>query len=242
MKNIEVIQRVQSLYSKGVDSDDSRLTRRHIFNKLQTVRAKLLTQEVNKKQKVSQWNYQVLPCVELIKVSAHQCGCLPQLGCYYYRTKHKLPDPIVSYQAHLLQSVTTLNGEVQFAPTTWKGKKWKSGSKYTSGKPDYFIRDSYLYLTSNKNDLKIITIEGLWEDILKVDSFPSYCDEIADPCTDEVTTTVDCESILDKEFPLDLDMIDTCILMSAQELVELFNRQREDRTNNTADNINTNEK
>ena len=34
MKIKEIIQRVQSLYSKGVQSDDTRLSDRHIYNKM----------------------------------------------------------------------------------------------------------------------------------------------------------------------------------------------------------------
>ena len=42
----DLIQRVQSLYSKGVESDDSRLTRRHIYNKLLSVRSTLIFNKV----------------------------------------------------------------------------------------------------------------------------------------------------------------------------------------------------
>ena len=41
----EVIQRIQSLYSKGVQSDDSRLRPRHIYNKLLSTTAKLYEQQ-----------------------------------------------------------------------------------------------------------------------------------------------------------------------------------------------------
>ena len=82
----EVIQRIQSIYSKGVQSDDSRLRSRHIYNKLITVTAKLYEQQKNKKQKVNQWSYQVLPCVELIKTPIHECPCVPTLGCTIFRT------------------------------------------------------------------------------------------------------------------------------------------------------------
>ena len=75
MKIGEIVQRVQSLYSKGVHSDDSRLSARHIYNKLLTVRARLISQEAKKKQKISQWNYQTISCIELIKVPAHECPC-----------------------------------------------------------------------------------------------------------------------------------------------------------------------
>jgi len=55
----EIIQRVQSLYSKGVQSDDVRLEDRHIYNKMITVRSKLISQEAKKRQKINQWNYQI---------------------------------------------------------------------------------------------------------------------------------------------------------------------------------------
>ena len=94
MKIGEIVQRVQSLYSKGVHSDDSRLSARHIYNKLLTVRARLISQEAKKKQKISQWNYQTISCIELIKVPAHECPCLPPIGCDMLRSKYKLPKPL----------------------------------------------------------------------------------------------------------------------------------------------------
>ena len=38
----DIIQRVLSLYNKGLQSDDNRLKPRHIYNKLITVRSLLL--------------------------------------------------------------------------------------------------------------------------------------------------------------------------------------------------------
>ena len=66
MKVHEIIQRVQSLYSKGCQSDDSRLSPRHIYSKLVSLRSKYISQQAKKKQKINQWNFQTLPCVELI--------------------------------------------------------------------------------------------------------------------------------------------------------------------------------
>jgi len=87
MKINELIQRIQSLYSKGVQSDDTRLSNRHVYNKIKTVRSKLVSQEAKKKQKISSWNYQPIPCIELIKVDAHDCPCIPPVGCKILRSK-----------------------------------------------------------------------------------------------------------------------------------------------------------
>ena len=48
MKIGEIAQRVQSLYSRGVESDDTRLMQRHIYNKLLTTRAKLISEQAKK--------------------------------------------------------------------------------------------------------------------------------------------------------------------------------------------------
>lgn len=67
----EVIQRIQALYSKGVKSDDSRLSSRHIYSKLKSTRGRLLYEKVNKRQFIASINYQVLACVELEIGRAH---------------------------------------------------------------------------------------------------------------------------------------------------------------------------
>lgn len=232
MKIGEIIQRIQSIYSKGVQSDDSRLTARHIYNKMLTVRAKLIKQQANKKQKISQWNYQTLPCVELVKASAHECPCLPPIGCKILRTKHPIPKPITDLSKHLIQSVTSIDGSVVYSETSWVEKKYKNSNKYTANKPDYFIKDGYLYITHLKG-AEVISIAGVFEDPIEVENFPSYCEN-------DIGTYDDCNSPLEKEFPIDNDMIDTLIEITTRELPMLFSQNIEDLTNDSKDsNIKT---
>ena len=130
----EVIQRIQSLYSKGAQSDDSRLTSRHIYNKMLTVRSKLLSQEAKKKQRVSQWNFQTISCVELIEAPVHECPCVPPIGCKIYRTREPLPEPLTNLNNHLIQSVTSLDGNIIYADIEWTELKYQYTNKYTAQK------------------------------------------------------------------------------------------------------------
>ena len=132
MKVEELIQRVLSAYNKGVQSDDNRLTPRHIYSTILSVRSKLLSEESEKKQKVNQWNYQTLPCVELIKTYPNECPCIPPIGCMILKSKYKLPRPLTNYDSHLIQSVSSLDGSIMFSETSWNEKKYKKGNKYTS--------------------------------------------------------------------------------------------------------------
>jgi len=225
----EIIQRVQSLYSRGAQSDDSRLTSRHIYNKLLTVRSKLLSQMANKRQMISQWNYQTIPCVVLEKAQKHECPCAPPIGCDIYRTTEPLPEPVATLDHHMIQSVTSIEGSTVYDEIGWTEAKYKKGNKYTASKPDYFIRNKYLYVIQKKG-ATVIAITGLFEDPFAALTFPSDCGD----CTD---CENDCDSPLEMEFPIDLDMIDTLVEMSAQELLFVFGQAKEDKDNNSSDDV-----
>lgn len=232
MKVEEIIQRVQSLYSKGVQSDDTRLSSRHIYSVLLSVRSMLITQKINKRQFLSRWIYQTLNCVELIKAEPYECPCLPSIGCEILRTKFPLPKPLSGLiQGHIIDSVTSLDGSIIYSETTWKAKKYKKGNKYTADKPDYYIKDDYLYITTSRGP-KAIAISGIFEDPVEVESYPNICGN------EDCKECIDCGSALSKDFQIDKDMERSLIQLASEELLELFSRGREDITNNSKDNSN----
>lgn len=221
----ELIQRVQSLYSKGVQSDDSRLKPRHIYSKLLSARNTLLTQQLNKNQKISNFTYQVLPCVELIKADIHECPCLPPVGCCIWRTKHQLPRFLTGLDFNMIKSVTSLDSNTRYSEIQWEEKKFKAVEKYTSRKPDFFLRNNYLYITDRDTvQERVITIEALFYDVIEAARFPSYCPQET------------CKSNLDFDFHYG-EKIDTLIEIAYDELVNRFNQNQEDASNNTRDNL-----
>ena len=219
----EIIQRIQSLYSKGAQSDDSRLTSRHIYNKMVSLRSKLITQEAKQKQKVNDWNYYPLPCVELIKAPIHECPCLPPIGCSILKSKHRLPKPMSNLFKHLIRSITNLDGTIVYDPTEWGKLKYKKGNRYTKISPEYWIRNGYLY-TVYKSGPKVLTVDMLPEDPMEAYLFPSYCGN-EDTCVDPMKMI----------FPIDHDMVDTLVELASKELISLFSQNREDLTNTTTD-------
>lgn len=225
MKIEEIIQRIQSLYSKGVHSDDSRLSARHIYNKLLTVRSRLISQEAKKKQKISQWNYQPISCVELIKVPSHECPCLPPVGCEILRSKYKLPKPLSGLSSTLIQSVTTVDRLTKISEVSINAMKSLAGNKYASKALNYFIEDGYLYI-STPTKLQFIRVIGLFEDPIEASKFETYCG-----CED-------CDSCIDyqkEEFPIDNDLVDPLIELTIQELIILFSQSVADNSNNSSD-------
>lgn len=224
----EVTERIQSLYSKGVQSDDSRLSTRHIYSKLSSVRVKLLTEKVNKKQSISPWCYSIIPCVEMVEVKPNQCPCETPPGCKILRSKHKIPTIMTSYSGLIINSITSINLGKIYSIIDVKEFKNKKGNRYTSNDADAFFYDNYLYLSTRKAS-EIVSIEALCEEIFEVFNFPNSCVEECQDCG--------CESFLDVDFKLDQDTLETAIELSVQELIGIFNQNREDQKNNTKDNL-----
>lgn len=225
----EIIQRVQSAYSRGLQSKDTRLTARHIYSATSSGRATLLSQQYNKNQKVNQWSYQTLKCVELIKAPIHECPCIPSAGCMVLRSRFKIPQPISGIDKHLIQSVTSLDGSIRFDEGAYETSKYMDGNKYTAIKPDYYFRNEYLYVTTLKN-LKVISVTGLFNDVVVAHQYSSFCPE-CDDCN--------CNDIMGMEYPMDGDLITALIQLAHQELIGLMKQMTEDRSNNAKDDTGT---
>lgn len=233
MKIRELVQRVQSNYSKGVHSDDTRLRPRHIYSTALSVRSVLIEQKVNKNKEISQWMYQNLECVEMINSPLSDCPCVPPTGCVFLRSKQKLPEPITGLQNTMIASVTSISG-YKFDKTTFEDFEYEENRKYSSKKLKYFIKNQYLYILA-KNYPEVVTVRGMFNDPLAYKNFTSCgCEE------DEISEN--CESILDSEFTIDAELLEYLIENVSSKLVDEFNTRKEDQTNNSMDNnLNQNE-
>lgn len=218
----EAINRVQSLYSKGAASDDTRLSSRHIYSKLKSARSFLLTRELNKNKKLSERNIEYIECMPLQKALPYECPSIPKLGCTILRTECKIPKFISNKYGDYITSVTSIDGSYTFSPTTFEEKKYKAANKYTSGAIDYYTKNDYLYITS-KEVIPAITVGGIWDDIT------NYSCNV---CT---KGSVNCSDIKDKDFKVDAYLEEPIIELAVNELVNLFNRNPEDLENDSKD-------
>jgi hypothetical protein len=227
MTNGEIIQRVLNLYSKGIPSDDARLSRRHVYSKLNSVRSRLIVQKLNKKQDISRFAYYTVPCIELVKVPIHECDCIPALGNYISRSKYQLPTVINDIiNGDVIESVTGMDGTLNFSASTWTTAKYIKGNKFTANSKFFYIKNKYLYV-SPVDEIELVTMTALWEDPVLAMSFTSYCN-----CDNDVTT---CTSPLDMEFVTDPDLIEPILQLTIEELVGVFTKTNEDITNDTKD-------
>ena len=232
-KRIDVISRIQSMYSKGTASDDSRLSARHIYSKMKTSRSFLLKRELDKRksaQSISEWNIQTIPCVSMVLVPPHECPCAPPVGCKILRSECPIPKPIQSnLTGPYLTDVTSLDGGIIFTATTWSRKKYRNADKYTASKPDYFLRDEYLYITVN-TDLEAICLSGIFEDPDQAELFIEEC-TCAEDCVDP---EINCQAYYDKFLDMDEYLVEPLIDLVMKELLMLA-QIPSDNTNNAID-------
>lgn len=223
MKIEELIYRIQNLYSRGNPSDDSRLSNRLIYNKLIGIRSLLLSQEANKKQKISRWNFQQISCIELIEVPTHDCPCIPPIGCKMLRSRYKLPKPLTGINGHLIESVFTIDKQIKIDEIPFTAYSYQKGNKYTAKKTNFFIHNDYLYLTTPSR-IRVVSLIGLFEDPVIASSFSGYCDD--KDCKD-----CHCKDYLQEEFPIEASKIDTLVEMSVTELLQIFGTAHKDNYN-----------
>ena len=227
MKIGEIVQRVQSLYSKGVASDDSRLSNRLIYNKMLTVRSRLVVEQAKKKQRISRWNYQTISCIELIEVSTADCPCVPPPGCTIMRSRYKLPKPLSDLSRSLIDSVMTIDRGIKLNEITINAVNASRGNKFAKKSINYFIEGGYLYV-STPTTISLIKVIGIFEDPIKASQFESYCPNFESKCLD----------FMEEEFPLDEDMLDVLVQLTVEEVVTVFAQSRQDDRNDGVDNSN----
>lgn len=224
----EVIQSVQSMYSRGLQSVDSRLSSRHIYSELKRSRADVIIQKSNKNQPIVQWAYQTIDCVELVLSSPFECPCITDTGCMVLRSKYKFPTPLTAISGDLIQSITSLDGDLSIDKTTFATHKYAKGNKFTSKKPRFYFYNEYLFITVLKR-LEVVSVSLLAEDFIEAWQYPSACEDCEDCCVD----------IYERPFPLDSQNIKTVVLMTSERLINTFLQMQKDNNSDAMDNIGT---
>jgi len=227
MKIIELIQRVQSLYSKGVQSDDSRLTSRHIYNKLISSNNFLTNKKLSKNINLSD-NYYYNLKIEIENSPLFKDICILPATCNISKSICQIPDVQIFKNKYIIKFISSLDGEVKFNYIDFNNLKYLSGNKYTKNKQWYFIKDKYIYFIHSYKMKKVI-INAYFKDITQALTYN---------CNDDYK----CIDILEQEFPTDDDMIEPIIELTLKELVSEFSVIREDLTNDNKDSLLQNSK
>ncbi len=221
----EAIERLESIYNKGVKSKDSRLSSRLVYSALLSGRSELIRQMSNKNQYLGDWIYQTLYKVELEYKPVNTANIGLKIE-NILKGKKQLPKLVSDMDSSLIRSVSDLENNSSFSITSWANNKYNQGNQYTANKPRFYIRDGYPYITQLKL-LPAITLEAVFEDPLEVYTY--NLDNFTD-CPD-----CQCKAAKDIDFPIDRNLITPMLKLAYTELIILMSQMVEDRNNNAAD-------
>lgn len=212
----EYIDQVQELYSKGIKSFSSRLSNRHIYATMVSMRKTLISQKAKKKQTVSSWSYQTFE----IKMNYNA-------KCNASVSEESLPKSLTDYNRDLIKSVRTIDGMENISQIEPESVKYMKGNKYTSKMLRYYIQNGFLYINKNIGP-KILEVTMLADDPLDIYNIEKNC------------SGDECSSPLDMDFPIDGDLEQTLIEMCSIRLVQQFQAYgRQDIYNNLKEDIQT---
>lgn len=170
----EVTSRLRNQFKSS--KYDAFMTDRFIYSMIMK-HAKMLMRRQDSLNKLMKFNsiFQSLDFMELIDVDRAQAGCRGIVtGCYFKRTKTKLPALMEGYWGPLLRSVTSIDLSQDVTPTypnSFEQMSKQKTFKYNTRKY-YWYLDGYLYFPNLNWDA--VRIEGVFEgDVSKYNCDPS---------------------------------------------------------------------
>jgi hypothetical protein len=161
----EAVSRVRNTL-KAV-KEDPFLTDRVIYSSLIKYGQTLLKREDNqfKLMKISSI-FQVLPYLELIDVDKVEAGCYGVYsGCYFKRTKEKLPTILEGTFGPIIRTVSSIDGTIEMFrtdPGTWVSMTKTTTFKYNTRKYFWYL-DGYLY--SPNIDWEALRMEAIFQGV-----------------------------------------------------------------------------
>lgn len=207
--------------SAGYLSNEISFPKRLILFWLKAARARLIKEKL-KREELSKFNYQTIPCIQLESVDQSECPCAPKSGCTFLRTVEPIP------KALAIISVTSLLGNISYNYVGWDKMRYKTVGRFAAAqnKPYYTIKDvgdgAHLYLYNSKHQKKI-SVTAIFEDPLDVQCFP-----------DENGNVNCCDDPWEQEFLIDADLVSTMFDLAMGSMMR-FKAQNTDAFHNDQD-------
>ena len=157
--------------------EDPFLTDRTIYFSLIKYGQSLMKREDNQLRLMKISNiFKVMPYVELIEVDKVEASCYGvHSGCYFKRTKERLPDLLTGIQGPIFRTVSSIDGTIELFrtdPGTYVSMTKSTTFKYNKRQYWWYL-DGYLYFPNL--DWDAVKIEAIFENDVET------CD--SDDCT-----------------------------------------------------------
>lgn len=171
----KLVADIRNIADSGENNYSFRISDEQIAYWVHEIRSMLISQAITKRQDISDVWVQAIQCMSLELVDKSEC-CIVTTDCYILRTTQKLPITIETYSDNNILRVTTVSGDIISKSNPFE-VKYNQYNKYTSNKPQWYLQNGYLYITSNIL-LENINIFAIFENPEDLSGFSS-CTEAA---------------------------------------------------------------
>ena len=173
----KLVYDVKNIYYGGFQSDDAQVSDRQVAYWINQDRAFLTSQLMSAGKTIPETFIQHLECVQLECLDPAEC-CDIESTQKVLRSTQKIPETIHRNGRNTIFSVSSADHTIGFAETNSIRQRYTKHSKYTGGKPSWFIKNGYLYLTNSK-ELEYVSLSGIFDDPTEALNFIN-CDGV--PC------------------------------------------------------------
>lgn len=157
----KLVADIRNIADSGKNNYSFRISDEQMAYWISEVRAMLISQAISKRQDISDVWVQEIPCVELELVDSSDC-CIVATDCYILKTKQKIPITVETSSDNLILKVTKPTGDIIPKSNPFE-VKYNKYNKYTGNKHQWYLRNGYLYVTSELL-LEYVNIFAIFED------------------------------------------------------------------------------
>lgn len=211
---------LKNILSQGASSDDFRWSDQMLYFLLCNIRATLITQKHKKNQKLSDFNYQDIPCITLSMSTIDDCDCVPEdIACKYMRSNIEIPEILMGRNKFLGYCTDMFGNNIDIVD--FQSTKYDKFSFTKKDTVKAFIRNRKLFIVNN-TELEKVSLTGIFYDPTDLASID---------CGDNTTM---CFDPLEQAFPMEKDLADTLFKMSYEDFVKYSMQVPQDKTNNAS--------
>ncbi len=166
----KIVADVRNIADSGENNYSFRISDEQFAFWIHEVRSMLISQAVTKRQDVSDIWVQDLSCMELELVDASDC-CFITTDCYILKTKLQIPSTVETSSDNFILRVTNPMGNIISKSNPFE-VKYNRFNKYTGTKHQWYLKDGYVYITSDLL-LEYINIFAIFENPEELAGFSS---------------------------------------------------------------------
>lgn len=167
----------------GRPSEDFKYPARFLYYHLNSVKNNIMFKDllIKKRNSFQENIISTIDCVELKRIDIVECPCAPASGSYWFKSINPLPKIIEGIPLSV-KSVDTFS---EFSYIRWFNMEHKvNSSEPADSLQNYYTFKNvdnkfhlYIYSTKDLDDLRAVTVAGIFQDSLDVRAFNS-CGEI----------------------------------------------------------------